>query len=130
MLMIQLDARTHGYTILLKDEIQIQGVQNLDFELRNELAGLEGSPFVIVVDAIAFQHFTADAQALFEETLEFCLESGLVRISVLAVSTAHAGLFCEMMLRVDLMDLYQYLDLSYEEDWRTELETFLEEPFD
>ncbi|MCC5848103.1 MAG: hypothetical protein JJU29_08415 [Verrucomicrobia bacterium] len=128
--MIQIDTRSHGYTALLKEEIDLPAVQELDFDLRNELAGLEDSEFVLVLDARKFHHFTADGQALFEELLEFCFESGLARISVLAVSTAHAGLFCEMMLRADLMDIYQYLDLSYEEDWRTELETFLAEPFD
>lgn len=94
------------------------------FGLRDEIAGLE-DPFVLAVDVMSFKFFAADAQAEFELFLEELLDRGLSRISVVAYSTSFAGLFTEMMLRIDAMEIYQYIDVSYEEDWEEELELSL-----
>lgn len=104
--------------------VDLEDVNRFAFALRDEIAGLF-DPFVLVIHAVKFVHFTADAQAEFELLLEDACERGLSRISVLAYSTGFAGLFTDMMLRIDAMDMYQYIDISYEEDWEEELELSL-----
>lgn len=123
-IMITLKHRKQGFLIVLAGLVDLEEVRGLAFGLRDEIAGLT-EPFVVVLDAVKFEHFTADAQAEFELLLEEAMERGLGRISVLAYSTGFAGLFCEMMVRMDAMDLYQYIDISYEEDWEEELEASL-----
>lgn len=127
--MIRLDSRTHGYTLHLLGRVQLTQIQETARALRNERAGAGDDAFVLVLDARKFGYISADAQASLEELLEESAQSGLVRLAVLAVSTVHANLFCEMMKRCDLMDIYEYLDLSYEEDWEGELAAFLDTPF-
>lgn len=122
--MTNLSLRKNGFKIALDGLVKLEDIRQLAFELRGEIAGL-GQPFVLVIDAVHFAHFAADAQAEFEILIEEVCELGLRRISVLAYSTGFAGLFTEMMLRMDTMDMYQYLDISYEEDWEEELEVSL-----
>jgi len=125
--MTHLEERTNGYTIRFEGDIHLDEVRQLQLDLRNELAGAS-EPFVLVLDVRTLRHFHADAQAALEEMLENCPENGLHRISAIAVSTGFATLFCDMMVRAELMDLYQYMDISYEPDWRMELESFLALP--
>ena len=127
--MITLKSRENGFVIVLTETVTLEECKTLRFQLRDEWAGLD-TAFVLVVDVRAFRYFTADAQAMFEEIMEEALAEGVERITVLGVSTAYASLFCEMMVRTDLMPLYQFLDLSYEEDWRGEMEAWLGEPFE
>lgn len=127
--MISLKSRENGFVVVLSETVTLEACRTLQFQLRDEWAGWEDC-FVLVVDTRAFRYFTADAQALFEEILEEAMEAGLARITVLGISTAYAGLFCEMMVRLDLMPMYQFLDLSYEEDWRGEMEDWLRGPFE
>jgi hypothetical protein len=122
--MVILKQRKQGFSLELGGLVTLEEVRRLGFGLRDEIAGLP-EPFVVVLDAVKLEHFTADAQAEFELLLEEAMERGLCRISVLAYSTGFAGLFCEMMVRMDAMDLYQYIDISYEEDWQEELEESL-----
>ena len=96
--------------------------------MRDEWAG-EPEPFVWVLDARELTWFTADAQAMFEALLEEGLNRGLLRISVLAVTTALATLFCDMMVRADAMPVYQFLDVAYETNFHEELEQWVREPF-
>lgn len=126
--MITLCPRDHGYIVTLSEEVSAEDARKLAFDLENELAG-PGEAFVLQIDVREFGHFTADGQAYFEEVLERCKDKGLARVSLLAVSTALAGIFREIMVRNDLMDLYQYLDLSYETEWEAEMEAHLMEPF-
>jgi hypothetical protein len=122
--MITIQLRENGFKIVLKGLVDLEDVRRFAFGLKDEMAGL-GQPFVMVIDVLAFDFFAADAQAEFETALEEAVERGLSRISVLAYSTGRAGLFTEMMLRLDAMDMYQYIDMSYEEDWEEELEASL-----
>ena len=126
--MFNVSNRTHGLTITLEGLINKEDISALSFQLRSEWAGVS-SPFIYVLDVQNFRYFTADAQALFEETLESAFEQGLVRISVLGVTTSLSGLFCAIMVRTGLMEIYQFLDLAYEEDPQTEMNTWLNEPF-
>jgi hypothetical protein len=105
-----------------------EAARDLAFQLRDEWAGEEG-PFVCTIDARRFICFTVDAQAAFEELLDEALSRGLIRITVLAVSTALAGLFCDIMVRSDAMSIYQFLDVSYEKEYEAEMEEWLSEPF-
>lgn len=127
--MIALEVRNRGYIVTLAKEVSGDESRVLAFELDNELAGGQGEPFVLQLDAREFHHFTADGQAHIEEILERVREKGLARISLVAVSTALAGLFRDIMMRTELMDLYQYVDLSYETEWEAEMEAHLMEPF-
>jgi len=127
--MIHLEERFNGYTIRLEGDIHLDEVRQLCLDLQNELAGAS-DPFVLVLDVRLLRHFHADAQAALEELLERSREDGLRRVSAIAVSTAFATLFCDMMVRADLMDIYQYMDISYEPDWRMELDAFLLLPED
>ncbi len=122
--MNEIKQRNHGFKIVLEGLVELYAVYNLIFGLRDEIAGLS-DPFVLEVDVVAFKYFTAEAQAEFELFLEELLDRGLCRLSVLAYSTAFAGLFTEIMLRIDGMEIYQYIDISYEEDWEEELELSL-----
>lgn len=122
--MIKLETRKDGFNAVLDGRVDLPDVTGFVFALRNETAGM-AEPFVLVLDVVEFRHFTADAQAELELFLEELLELGLSRLSVVAYSTGHAGSFTEMMVRVDAMDLYQYIDISYEEDWEEELELSL-----
>ncbi len=124
-LMILLENRKNGYTILLRDSVNGEQAQGFLVGIRGELAGGMGE-FVLVVDTRGFRHFTADAQALFEEALAFLRGSGLVRLAVLARSTVFATQFCEMMVRAELMEEYMYIDTSYEQEWEEELAIWLE----
>lgn len=124
--MIRLKAHGTGYVAILKDTISQEELRVFRFQLLDERAG-ETSPFGLVIDTRKFQAFTADAQALMESTLEeFAKSFGLARISVLGVSTGFAALFCNMMVRAELMEVYQFLDLAYEEDWKTEMDAWLD----
>lgn len=125
--MIHLSSRPDGYDIQLEGDLTLEQVQVLSIQLQNELAGGEDA-FVLVLDARTFRHFHADAQALFEEMLDVCRKKGLHRICVLALSTAFATLFCDIMVRAELMDQYLYMDIAYEPDWHAELESFLSPP--
>jgi ABC-type transporter Mla MlaB component len=126
--MFHFHSRAHGFILTLDGEIDAHDMRGFVFELENELAGAEG-PFVLQINVQTLHHFTADAQALFEECLENAKIQGLYRVTVLAKSTAHASLFCDMMVRSELMSDYQFLDVSYEEDWEMEMETWLGEAF-
>ncbi len=122
--MITINSRASGFTLYLKGLVTLEEIRELAFGLRNEMAGLS-EPFVLVIDAVHFSYFTVEAEADFELLLEEAALRGLRRISVLAYSTRFAGLFTEMMLRMDSMDMYLYIDISYEEDWEEELEASL-----
>jgi anti-anti-sigma regulatory factor len=121
--------RPHGYTLTLQGIADLETVQELARQLRDERAG-EKEPYILVIDACALRFFAADAQAAFEELLEEALEDGLTRITVLARSTGLAGLFCDIMVRTEVMPIYQFLDLDYEDDAETEMESWLYEPFE
>lgn len=121
--------RSHGYILRLDGLLVEEEAKQILFQFRDEWAGVH-EPFVLVVDARTFRFFAADAQAMFEQMLEEALDAGLVRITVLAISTALAGLFCNIMVRTEAMPVYQFLDLAYEEDFRTEMENWLAEPFE
>jgi len=124
--MISLKKRKNGFVAVLSGNVPLEEVRHFGFQLRDEAAG-DPDPFVMVVDTRKFKSFHADAQAELEALLEEAHESlGLERISVLGVSTAFANLFCNMMVRTELMEIYQFLDLAYEEDWRTEMEQWLD----
>lgn len=127
--MIEFGYRPRGFTVRLDDRVDLKQMQRFRFQIMDELAGMEGD-FVMVLDVRRFGIFTADAQALLEEILENLPERGLRRVSVIGVSTAFAGLFVNIMLRSDLMSQYQFLDLAYETDWKGELESWLNGPFD
>jgi hypothetical protein len=124
--MITLKSRERGFVIILSGDIPLSEMQDLHFQLRDEWAGMEES-FVLVLDVRKFHSFNADAQAGFEEILEEAREEGLYRITTLGVSTAFASLFCNIMIHTELMEDYQFLDLAYEEDWRAEMESWLQE---
>jgi hypothetical protein len=127
--MISIRPREHGYALTLEGALDLEVLRELSLQMRDERAGSD-DPFVLVIDARNFRHFTADAQACFEEMLEELLQSGLVRVTVLAVSTALANLFCAIMVRTEVMPMYQFLDLEYENDYQKEMENWLNEPFD
>lgn len=114
--------------VRLEGLLKLEDLQTLSFQLRDEWAGMN-KPFVLVIDARSFHLFSTDAQALFEELLEEALECGLVRVTVLAITTALASLFCTIMVRTEVMPLYQFLDLAYEENFESEMENWLNEPF-
>ncbi len=103
-------------------------MREFTFQMRDEWAGLD-QEFVLLVDARNFKNFSADAQAGFEEFLEEAVEYGLVKITVLGISTALAGLFCSIMVQTDMMEYYQFLDLAYEADWKAEMKSWLDAPF-
>ncbi len=125
--MITLKKRENGFVVIFKSVIGLEDVRLFRFQLCDEAAGL-AQPFVMVFDTRKFSAFAADAQADFESLLEDAYESmGLSRISVLGVSTAYANLFCNMMVRTELMEIYQFLDLAYEEDWQEQMESWLQE---
>jgi len=129
MAMVDIEKREHGFTIFLEGHVGLADMRELYFQLMDELAGFE-ERFVLVLDARRFSTFSADAQAILEELLEDLPEHGLERVSVLGISTAFAALFCKIMVRTDLMPVYQFLDLAYEDDWEAELEHWLNEPFE
>jgi hypothetical protein len=126
--MLELKARKHGYVVVMTETITLEDIRRLQFQLKDERAGAEDD-FVLVLDIRKFVCFTADAQALLQEILEEFPDSGLAKVSVIAVSTAFASQFCNIMVSADIMALYQFLDIAYEEDWRMEMETWLSEPF-
>jgi len=126
--MVALKSRENGFVVVLGDMVTLEDAILLRHQLRDEWAGM-GDPFVLVLDIRSFRYFSADAQALVEELLEEALDEGLARVSVLGVSTAFAGQFCNMMVRTEVMPIYQFLDLAYEEDWRAEMERWLSGPF-
>jgi hypothetical protein len=126
--MIEISYRKHGFIIRMGGRVDMEELDTFRFQLADEWAGTEGE-FVLLVDARNFQTFTADAQAGFEEVLEAAREQGMIRISVLGISTALASLFCSIMVQTDLMDIYQFLDLSYETDWKNEMKSWLDTPF-
>jgi len=125
--MTTIHQQPYGFDIVLEGDIDLEDVQRLQFQLRDEWAGIE-PPFSLMVDARRFKLFTADAQALFEGLLEEAVASGLAKITVIAVSTGFAGLFCTIMMRTELMEFYQYMDTAYEPDWKDEVEPWLMEP--
>ena len=126
--MTTITMRNHGYTVTLEGVMDMEMARELAFQMRDEWAGAT-DPFVWLVDARQFSGFTADAQACFEELLEEGLDRGLLRITVLGVSTAYAGLFLNIIMRADVMSLYQFLDVSYEKNFLEEMETWLMDPF-
>jgi len=126
--MIEISYRKYGYIVRLAESIDQAQMRRFICQMRDEWAG-EENPFVLLVDARTFKYFTAEAQASFEEFLEEARERGMIRISVLGISTALAGLFCSIMVQTDLMEQYQFLDLAYEEDWKSEMKTWLDSPF-
>jgi len=117
-----------GWKVQFLSVVSDEDIKSFNLQLRNELAGSAGS-FVLVIDLQEFKYFTADAQASLEETLEDFKSEGLIRVGVLAFSTAFAALFCDIMVRIDMMPLYRYFDISYEENWEAELEEYVEKPF-
>ena len=126
-MMITIKKRPPGFVLIFKSVICLEDVRKLTFQLRDEAAGLH-QPFFLVFDTRRLSAFAADAHAEFESLLEEAYESlGLGKISVLGVSTAHANFFCNMMVRTELMDIYQFLDLAYEEDWKEQMDAWLEE---
>lgn len=126
--MIDVSYRKNGFILRLEELVDQSQMRDFLFQMRDEWAGLD-SYFVLLVDARNFKYFTAEAQASFEEFLEEAAEEGLVRITVLGISTALAGLFCSVMVQTDLMDIYQFLDLAYEADWKKEMKEWLDAPF-
>jgi indole-3-glycerol phosphate synthase len=126
--MIEISYRKHGFITRLTGIVDMEAMRSFRFQMEDELAGTEGE-FVLLVDARNFQTFTADAQAGFEELLESAREHGMVRVSVLGISTVLASLFCSIMVQTDLMESYQFLDLAYETDWKNEMKTWLDTPF-
>ncbi|MGA0332773.1 MAG: hypothetical protein ACO3N7_00665 [Kiritimatiellia bacterium] len=127
--MVEISYRKYGFILRLQDDVDLEQMRVLLFQMRDEWAGLS-EPFVFLIDARNFKYFTADAHAAFEELLEEAKLEGLVRISVLGISTSLAALFCSIMVQCDLMEMYQFLDLAYEEDWKTEMKTWLDSPFE
>jgi DNA-binding LacI/PurR family transcriptional regulator len=123
--MMVLHARERGFHVEFNGKVGGGEFKTLERQLLDELAGMD-EPFVLVLDVRTFRHFSADAQADLEILLRHLLDHGLSRIAVLAASTAYAGLFCEMMVRIEAMDLYAYIDAAYEQDWEQELEEALE----
>ncbi|WFB35288.1 hypothetical protein P3T73_14075 [Kiritimatiellota bacterium B12222] len=126
--MFELSYRKHGYILKLHGHMAMEQMRNLYHQLLDECAGTD-EDFVMLVDARHFTDFSADAQALFEEMLEEAYDLGMVRITIIGISTALASLFCSIMVQTDLMDIYQFLDLAYETDWKTEMRDWLDEPF-
>lgn len=126
--MIQVSYRKNGFILRLEALVDMAQMQEFIFQMRDECAGMD-QEFVLLVDARNFKQFTADAQAGFEEVLEEAAECGLVRITVLGISTALAGLFCSIMIQTDMMAIYQFLDLAYEADWKAEMKAWLDAPF-
>lgn len=126
--MIEVSYRKNGFIIRLVESVDQSQMRDFIFQLRDEFAGYHHQ-FVILIDARNFKFFTADAQASFEELLEEAEEAGMVRITVLGISTALASLFCSIMVQTELMEIYQFLDLAYEADWKTEMKTWLDAPF-
>jgi hypothetical protein len=119
--MVEILHRNSGFKVILIGLVDLEEARRLIFGLRDEIAGGEGA-FVLELDVKSFRYFAIDAQAEFELFLEELLERGLSRISVVAYSTGFAGFFTEMMLRIDAMEMYQYIDVAYEEDWEEALE--------
>ena len=126
--MIEVSYRKNGYILRLEDLVDLLQMREFTFQMRDEWAGLD-EKFVLLIDARNFKNFAADAQAAFEELLEEAAGCGMIRITVLGISTALAGLFCSIMIQTELMDLYQYLDLAYEADWKAEMKAWLDSPF-
>lgn len=126
--MTSITLREHGYTLTLQGHVNLSEAQNLSFQMRDEWAGSEG-PFVWVVDIRQFTAFDADAQAVFEDLFEEALAKELVRMTVLGVTTALSGLFLNIVMRADAMEVYQFLDVSYEKDFLAEMEHWLGAPF-
>jgi len=126
--MIPITSRPNGFTLQFRGLLNLDEMEELSRNLHDEWAGLR-DPFVLVIDARQFRYFASDAQARFEHLLEESLQHGLVRITVLAISTALANLFCSIMVRTDVMPYYQYLDVAYEDDFLTEMKNWLNEPF-
>lgn len=127
--MIEISYRKHGFILQLTGEVNEAQMRQCLFQMRDEWAGLHGK-FVILVDARNFKYFTADAQASFQQLMTEADAAGMLRVTVLAISTALAGLFCSIFVQTDLMDLYQFLDLAYETDWKNELKNWLDFPFE
>lgn len=127
--MFELTQRKNGFVLKLEDMVDIDQLRDIQFQLRDEWAGLN-SGFCLLVDARSFRVFTAEAQALFEDLLEEAREHGLQRISVLGVSTGLAMIFCNSMVRTDLMPVYQFMDTAYEPNWSQEVEEWLNAPFE
>jgi anti-anti-sigma regulatory factor len=126
--MFKLNQRESGFVIHLEGMLSLEKAQRLQFQLRDEWAGMN-APFCLLVDARGFRYFKADAQALFETILEEAVQAGLQRITVVAVSTGLASVFCNSMVRADLMHMYQFMDIAYEPKWKAEVEEWLMEPF-
>lgn len=126
--MIEVSYRRNGFILRLEGEVDAVQMQNCLFQMRDEWAGLDVY-FVVLVDARNFKHFTADAQASFQQLMTEASEEGMLRVSVLGISTALASLFCSIFVQTDLMDLYQFLDLAYETDWKNEMKGWLDAPF-
>lgn len=124
--MIDLNPHPRGYQVHLPGEVDHSTAREFNFSFRNEMAGSSGA-FALIIDARDLDFFHADALAQFESTLESVQPEGLKCICVLASSTVHAPLFCDMMLRSGLMDAYHYLDVAYDPDWSRELEEILAE---
>lgn len=126
--MIEVSYRRNGFILRLVGEVDQTQMRECIFQLRDEWAGLDVY-FVMLVDARNFKHFTADAQAAFQEMVEEARVEGMLRITVLGISTALAGLFCSIFVQTDMMDIYQFLDLAYEPDWKAEMKEWLDAPF-
>lgn len=127
--MFELTQRKNGFTLKLEGLVDIGQLQHIQFQLRDEWAGLD-SGFCLLVDARTFSVFTAEAQALFEGLLEEAHKQGLQRMTVMGVSTRFATIFCESMIRTDLMSIYQFMDTAYEPNWKQEVEEWLNAPFE
>jgi hypothetical protein len=126
--MIEVSYRRNGFIIRLEGEVNDAQMRECLFQMRDEWAGLDVS-FVVLVDARSFKHFSADAQASFQQLMTEASEEGMLRVTVLGISTALASLFCSIFVQTDLMDLYQFLDLAYETDWKNEMKAWLDAPF-
>lgn len=127
--MFELTQRKNGFVLKLEGVLDIGQLQLIQFQLRDEWAGMD-SGFCLLVDVCSFSLFTADAQALFEGLLEEAEEQGLQRIAVLGVSTRFASVFCDSMVRTDLMSIYQFMDTAYEPNWQQEVDEWLNFPFE
>lgn len=127
--MFELTQRKNGFALRLEGLVDLGQMRRIDFQLQDEWAGMN-SGFCLLVDARAFHMFTAEAQALFEHLLEEGRAQGLQRITVLGVSTGLAMVFCNSMIRTDLMPHYQFMDTSYEPNWKQEIEEWLNAPFE
>lgn len=126
--MIELIYRRNGFILRVEGIVDMEQMRVLTFQIQDEFAGIEGE-FILLIDARTLKHFTADAQAAFQELLETSREQGMVRLTVLGISTALASLFCSIMVQADMMDHYQFLDLAYESDWKAEMKSWLDAPF-